>query len=79
MLSMRSLGFSLTAVLVFLCGCGHGGGNTPTPATFTYAQAAPVYTKGAATGLTDAFLTFMLGPVVQGTIIPKDSYGPVAH
>ena len=36
-----------------------------------------LYTKGAATGLTDAFLTFMLGPVVQGTIIPKDSYGPV--
>lgn len=36
-----------------------------------------LYTKGAASGLTDAFLTFMLGPVVQGTIIPKDSYGPV--
>ncbi|HME57000.1 MAG TPA: putative Ig domain-containing protein [Terracidiphilus sp.] len=47
MQSMRSLGISLTAVLVFLCGCGHGG-NAPVPATFTYAQSAPVYTKGAA-------------------------------
>jgi DNA-binding beta-propeller fold protein YncE len=47
MQSMRSLGFSLTAVLVLLCGCGHGG-SAPVPATFTYSQSAPVYTKGAA-------------------------------
>jgi phosphate transport system substrate-binding protein len=36
-----------------------------------------LYTLGQATGLTAAFLDFMMGPQVQGTIIPKDSYGPV--
>jgi phosphate transport system substrate-binding protein len=36
-----------------------------------------LYTLGQPSGLTAAFLQFMLGPEVQGTIIPKDSYGPV--
>ena len=37
-----------------------------------------LYTNGTASGLTAAFLDFMMGSQVQGTIIPKDSYGPVA-
>jgi phosphate transport system substrate-binding protein len=37
-----------------------------------------LYTNGTASGLTAAFLDFMVGSQVQGTIIPKDSYGPVA-
>jgi phosphate transport system substrate-binding protein len=36
-----------------------------------------LYTKGTPSGLTAAFLSFMMGSEVQGTIIPKDSYGPV--
>ena len=36
-----------------------------------------LYTKGTPSGLTAAFLAFMMGSEVQGTIIPKDSYGPV--
>jgi phosphate transport system substrate-binding protein len=47
--------------------------------TYKLAADGNLYTKGAATGLTAAFLDFMMGPQVQGTIIPKDSYGPVAH
>jgi phosphate transport system substrate-binding protein len=36
-----------------------------------------MYTKGDATGLTAAFLDYMLGPEVQGTLIPSLSYAPV--
>ena len=48
--------------------------------TSTYKLSADgnLYTNGTASGLTQAFLDFMMGPQVQGTIIPKDSYGPVA-
>jgi phosphate transport system substrate-binding protein len=45
--------------------------------TYKLAADGNLYTNGAATGLTKAFLDFMMGPEVQGTIIPKDSYGPV--
>ena len=38
-----------------------------------------LYTKGQPSGLTAAFLQFMVGPQVQGTIIPKDSYGPISQ
>ncbi len=46
MQSMRSLGFSLTAVLVLLCGCGHGGGSSSI--TLSYAQPSAVFVKGVA-------------------------------
>ena len=46
--------------------------------TYKLAADGNLYTKGTATGLTAAFLDFMMGPEVQGTIIPKDSYGPVS-
>ncbi len=45
--------------------------------TYKLAADGNLYTNGEATGLTKAFLDFMMGPEVQGTIIPKDSYGPV--
>ena|GEM_PF-1072600 len=45
--------------------------------TYKLAADGNLYTLGAATGLTAAFIQYMLGPEVQGTIIPKDSYGPV--
>ena len=49
MQSMRSLGFSLTAVLVLLCGCGNGGsGSTPATITLSYAQSSAVFVKGVA-------------------------------
>ena len=47
--------------------------------TYKLAADGNLYTKGAASGLTAAFLDFMMGPQVQVTIIPKDSYGPVVH
>ena len=37
-----------------------------------------MYSNGTPSGLTAAFLDYMMGSEVQGTIIPKDSYGPVA-
>jgi phosphate transport system substrate-binding protein len=46
--------------------------------TYKLSADGNLYTNGPASGLTQAFLAFMLGPQVQGTIIPKDSYGPVA-
>ena len=47
-------------------------------ASYKLAADGHMYTKGAATGLTAAFLDYMLGPDVQGTLIPSLSYGPVA-
>jgi len=54
-----------------------------TPATIadgTYKLSANgnMYTKGAATGLTEAFIDFMLGPQVQGTLIPSLFYAPAS-
>ena len=46
-------------------------------ASYKLAADGNLYTLGAATGLAAAFIQFMLGPEVQGTIIPNDSYGPV--
>ena len=45
--------------------------------TYKLAADGNLYTNGPATGLTAAFLDFMMGSEVQGTIIPKDSYGPL--
>jgi phosphate transport system substrate-binding protein len=44
--------------------------------TGTYKLAADghLYTKGDATGLTKAFLDFMMTDEVQKTIVPNDSY-----
>jgi phosphate transport system substrate-binding protein len=36
-----------------------------------------MYTNGQPTGLTRAFLDYMMGPDVQGTLIPSLSYAPV--
>ncbi|HEU6439905.1 MAG TPA: phosphate ABC transporter substrate-binding protein [Terriglobales bacterium] len=47
-------------------------------ASYKLAADGHMYTKGAATGLTAAFLDYMLGADVQGTLIPSLSYGPVA-
>jgi phosphate transport system substrate-binding protein len=47
--------------------------------TYKLAADGNLYTLGQPSGLTAAFLDFMMGPEVQGTIIPKDSYGPVVH
>jgi phosphate transport system substrate-binding protein len=47
-------------------------------ASYKLAADGHMYTKGAATGLTAAFLAYMMGPDVQGTLIPSLSYGPVA-
>jgi len=46
--------------------------------TYKLAADGHMYTLGQPTGLTAAFLEFMMGSQVQGTIIPKDSYGPVS-
>ena len=46
--------------------------------TYKLAADGHMYTLGQPTGLTAAFLQFMMGSQVQGTIIPKDSYGPVS-
>ena len=46
--------------------------------TYKLAADGNLYTSGTPTGLTAAFLDYMMGSEVQGTIIPKDSYGPVA-
>lgn len=48
-------------------------------ATYKLAADGHMYTNGTPTGLTAAFLQYMMGPEVQGTLIPKDSYGPVVH
>ena len=47
--------------------------------TYKLSADGNLYTNGTASGLTQAFLDFMMGPQVQGTIIPKDSYGPISH
>src|ERR1035437_5743047 len=49
MLSIRWLGFSLTAVFLLLCGCGggsSGGGSTQPPSALSYTSGTAVYTKG---------------------------------
>jgi phosphate transport system substrate-binding protein len=38
-----------------------------------------MYTNGQPTGLTAAFLAYMMGSDVQGTLIPSLFYAPVAH
>ncbi len=50
-------------------------------ASSTYKLAADghMYTNGQPSGLTAAFLAYMLGPDVQGTLIPSLFYAPVVH
>ena len=44
--------------------------------TYKLQAAGHMYSKGQPDGLTKAFLDYMLGPDVQGTIIPSLFYGP---
>jgi phosphate transport system substrate-binding protein len=48
-----------------------------TAGTYKLSADGHMYTKGTPTGLTAAFLDYMLGPVVQGTTIPGLFYAPV--
>ena len=47
-------------------------------ASYKLAADGHMYTKGQPSGLTAAFLGYMLGADVQGTLIPSLSYGPIA-
>ena len=47
--------------------------------TYKLAADGHMYTNGQPTGLTAAFLDYMMGPDVQGTLIPSLSYAPVVH
>lgn len=47
--------------------------------TYKLAADGHLYTKGEATGLTKAFLDYMMSPAVQTTLIPSLGYGPVVH
>ena len=46
-------------------------------ATYKLAADGHMYTNGQPTGLTAAFLAYMMSPDVQGTLIPSLSYAPV--
>jgi phosphate transport system substrate-binding protein len=48
-----------------------------TAGTYKLTADGHMYTKGQPTGLTAAFLDYMLGAEVQGTLIPSLSYAPV--
>ncbi len=45
--------------------------------TYKLAADGHMYTNGQPSGLTAAFLAYMMGPEVQGTLIPSLSYAPV--
>jgi len=45
--------------------------------TYKLAADGHMYTKGQADALTQSFLDYMLGPIVQGTTIPSLFYAPV--
>ncbi len=45
--------------------------------TYKLAADGHMYTKGQPSGLAAAFLAYMMGPDVQGTLIPSLSYAPV--
>jgi phosphate transport system substrate-binding protein len=46
--------------------------------TYKLQAVGHMYSKGQPTGLTAAFLAYMLGPDVQGTLIPSLFYAPVS-
>jgi len=48
-----------------------------TNGTYKLSANGNMYTKGAASGLSQAFIDYMLGPEVQGTLIPSLYYAPV--
>jgi phosphate transport system substrate-binding protein len=50
-----------------------------TSSTYKLAADGHMYTNGQPSGLTAAFLAYMLGPDVQGTLIPSLFYAPVVH
>jgi phosphate transport system substrate-binding protein len=49
-----------------------------TGGTYKLAADGHMYTNGQPSGLTAAFLAYMMGPDVQGTLIPSLFYAPVA-
>ena len=49
-----------------------------TNGTYKLQAVGHMYSKGQPTGLTAAFLDYMLGPDVQGTLIPSLFYAPVS-
>ncbi len=64
-------GLQLDGVNATIANVGNG--------SYKLAADGNLYTLGQPSGLTAAFLQFMVGPEVQGTIIPKDSYGPISQ
>jgi phosphate transport system substrate-binding protein len=46
--------------------------------TYKLAADGHMYTNGQPSGLTAAFLDYMMSPAIQGTLIPSLSYAPVA-
>jgi phosphate transport system substrate-binding protein len=48
-----------------------------TGGTYKLSADGHLYTKGAASGLTKAFLDYMVSADIQGTLIPTLGYGPV--
>jgi phosphate transport system substrate-binding protein len=47
--------------------------------TYKLAADGHLYTNGQPSGLTAAFLAYMVGADVQGTLIPSKFYAPIAH
>ena len=45
--------------------------------TYKLSADGHLYTLGQASGLTAAFLDYMMSPAIQGTLIPAKGYGPV--
>ena len=51
MQTIRWIGFSLSAIILFFCGCGggnNGGGTNQPPSALSYIANTAVYTKGVA-------------------------------
>jgi len=46
--------------------------------TYKLSADGHLYTLGQASGLTAAFLDYMMSPAIQGTLIPAKGYGPVS-
>jgi phosphate transport system substrate-binding protein len=47
--------------------------------TYKLSADGHLYTLGQPSGLTAAFLDYMMSPAVQNTLIPAKGYGPVVH
>jgi phosphate transport system substrate-binding protein len=47
--------------------------------TYKLSADGHLYTLGQPSGLTAAFLDYMMSPAIQNTLIPAKGYGPVVH